>query len=156
MPTNITLYCHVQQFSFPRFRHGNTGTWKQSACVRLTQHNTQSTSYFTPLLGVWTSSTAQSSTHGGLVEFLLSDRTNEVPDRPSRQEWEQTLFLTQYDVTGPSLLSKNVKVKIHRTIILPVALHGCKTWSLTLREECRLRIFNNRVLRTIFGPKRMR
>jgi hypothetical protein len=52
------------------------------------------------------------------------------------------------------LLSRNVKVKIYKTIILPVVLYGCKTWSLTLREEDRLRVFENRVLRRIFGPKR--
>jgi hypothetical protein len=51
------------------------------------------------------------------------------------------------------LLSRNVKVKIHKTIILPVVLYGCETWSLTLREEHRLRVFENRVLRIIFGPK---
>jgi hypothetical protein len=53
-----------------------------------------------------------------------------------------------------SLLSKNVKIKIYRTIILPVVLYGCETWSLTLREECRLTVFENRVMRRIFGPKR--
>jgi hypothetical protein len=53
-----------------------------------------------------------------------------------------------------SLLSRSVKIKIHRTIILPVVLYGCETLSLTLREECRLRVFENRVLRRIFGPKR--
>jgi hypothetical protein len=52
------------------------------------------------------------------------------------------------------LLSKNVKFKIYRTIILPVVLYACESWSLTLREECRLRDFENRVLRRIFGPKR--
>jgi len=52
------------------------------------------------------------------------------------------------------LLSKNLKIKIHGTIILPVVLYGCETWSLTLREERRLRVFENRVLRGIFGPKR--
>jgi hypothetical protein len=44
--------------------------------------------------------------------------------------------------------------KIYRTIILPVVLCGWETWSLTLREECRLRVFENRVLRRIFGPKK--
>jgi len=53
-----------------------------------------------------------------------------------------------------SLLSQNIKIKIHRTIILPVVLYGCETWSLTLREACGLRGFENRVLRRIFGPKR--
>jgi hypothetical protein len=52
------------------------------------------------------------------------------------------------------LLSRNVKVKIYKTIILPVVLYGCETWSLTLREERRLRVFENRVLMRIFGPKR--
>jgi hypothetical protein len=44
--------------------------------------------------------------------------------------------------------------KIYKTIILPVVLHGCKSWSLTLREEYRLRVFENRVLSRLFGPKR--
>jgi hypothetical protein len=47
-----------------------------------------------------------------------------------------------------------LKIKIYRAIILPVVLYGCETWSLTLREERRLRVFENRVLRRIFGPKR--
>ena len=46
-----------------------------------------------------------------------------------------------------SLLSKNIKIKIYKTIILSVVLYGCKTWSLTLREERRLRVFESRVLR---------
>jgi hypothetical protein len=50
-------------------------------------------------------------------------------------------------------LSKNVKIRIYKTMILPVVLYGCETWSLTLREEHRLRVFENRVLRRIFGPK---
>jgi hypothetical protein len=53
------------------------------------------------------------------------------------------------------LLSRNVKVKIYKTIILPVLLYGCETWSLTSREEHRLRVFENRVLRRIFGPRRV-
>jgi hypothetical protein len=48
------------------------------------------------------------------------------------------------------LLSKNIKIRIYRTIILPVVLYGCETWSLTLREEHRMRVFENRVLRRIF------
>jgi hypothetical protein len=47
-----------------------------------------------------------------------------------------------------------LKVKIYKTIILPVVLYGCETWFLTLREEHRQRVFENRVLRRIFGPKR--
>jgi hypothetical protein len=52
------------------------------------------------------------------------------------------------------VLSKNVKIKIYKTIILPVVMYECETWSLILGEEHRLRVFENRVLRRIFGPKR--
>jgi hypothetical protein len=49
------------------------------------------------------------------------------------------------------LLSTNLKIKIYRTVILPVVLYGCETWSFTLRKERRLRVFENRVLRGVFG-----
>jgi hypothetical protein len=52
------------------------------------------------------------------------------------------------------LLSKNLKIRIYKTIILPVVLYGCETWSLALREEHRLWVFENRVLRRISGLKR--
>jgi hypothetical protein len=54
------------------------------------------------------------------------------------------------NLLSPLLLSKNVKVRICKTIILPVVLYGCETWSLTVREEHKLRVFENRVLRRIF------
>jgi hypothetical protein len=66
----------------------------------------------------------------------------------------------QHDIIGQNnllssrLLSKNLKIRIYKTIILPVVLYGWETWSLTLREKHRLRAFENRVLRKIFGPKR--
>ena len=53
-----------------------------------------------------------------------------------------------------NLLSKTIKINMYRTIILPVVVYGCETWSLAFREERRLRVFENRVLRRIFGPKR--
>jgi hypothetical protein len=53
------------------------------------------------------------------------------------------------------LLSKNVKVRVYKTIILPVVLYGCETWSLAVREEHKLRVFENRVLRRIFGKRGM-
>jgi hypothetical protein len=59
-----------------------------------------------------------------------------------------------HSLLSSPLLSTNVKVKIYKTIILPVVLYGCETWSLTLKEEHRLRVFENRVLRRIFGPER--
>jgi hypothetical protein len=52
------------------------------------------------------------------------------------------------------LLSKNVTIRIYNTIISPGVLYGCETWSLTLKEEHRLEVFENRVLRRIFGMKR--
>jgi hypothetical protein len=60
---------------------------------------------------------------------------------------EQTLL-------SSSLRSKNLQINVYRPIILPVVLHGCETWSLTLMEERRLRLFKNRVLRGIFGLKK--
>ena len=53
------------------------------------------------------------------------------------------------------LLSKKLKIKIYRTIILPIVLYGCETWALTLTEERRFRVFENRVLRRVFGRKRV-
>jgi len=58
------------------------------------------------------------------------------------------------NLLSSSLLSKNLKIKIYRTIDLSVVLYGCETWSLTKREERRLRVFENRVLRRVFGHKR--
>jgi hypothetical protein len=58
------------------------------------------------------------------------------------------------NLLASNLLSKNIKIKVERIIISPVVLYGCQTWSLTLREEHRPRVFQNRVLREIFRPKR--
>ena len=58
------------------------------------------------------------------------------------------------NLLSSSFLSKNLKIKIYRTIILYVVLYGCETWSLTLKEERRVRVFENRVLRRVFGAKR--
>jgi hypothetical protein len=55
-----------------------------------------------------------------------------------------------------SLLPKNLKIKIYRITVLPVVLYGCETWSLTLMEERRVSVFENRVLRRVFGPKKGR
>ena len=62
-------------------------------------------------------------------------------------------YYSVQNLLSSSLLSKTLRIKIYRTIILPVVLYGCETWSLTLREERRLRVFENRVLRRVFGPK---
>jgi hypothetical protein len=61
--------------------------------------------------------------------------------------------LSVQNLLSSNFLSKTVKIKIYRTIILSVVFSGCDTWSLALREECRLRVSENRVLRRIFGSK---
>jgi hypothetical protein len=66
---------------------------------------------------------------------------------------ENACYYSVQKLLSSRLLSKNLKIGIYRTIILPVVLYGCETWSLTLKEELRLRVFENRVLR-IFGPRR--
>ena len=63
-------------------------------------------------------------------------------------------YYSVQNLLSSRLLSKNVKIKIYRTIILPVILYGCEIWLLALREECRLRVFESRVLRRIFVPRR--
>ena len=72
----------------------------------------------------------------------------------SRLKVGNACYYSVQNLLSSSLLSKKLKIKIYRTIILPVVLYGCETWSLTLREERRLMVFENRVLRRVFGPKR--
>ena len=71
----------------------------------------------------------------------------------SRLKLGNSCYYSVQNLLSSSLLSKKLKFKIYRTI-LPIILYGCETWSLTLREERRLRVFENRVLRRVFGPKR--
>jgi hypothetical protein len=74
----------------------------------------------------------------------------------SRFKLGNACYYSVQNLLSSILPYKNLKIKIHvyRTILLPVALYGCENWSLTLREECRLRLFENKVLRRVFGPKR--
>ena len=72
----------------------------------------------------------------------------------SRLKLGNACYYSVQNLFSSSLVSKNLKIKIYRTIILPVVVYGCETWSLTLREERRLRVFENRVLRRVFGPKK--
>ena len=69
-----------------------------------------------------------------------------------RLQSENACYYLVQNLLSSSLLSKNIKVKIYRTIILPFVLHGCETWSPTVSKEHRLRLFGNRVLGKIFGP----
>ena len=63
-------------------------------------------------------------------------------------------YLLLFGLSSSSLLSKNIKVQIYGTIILPVVLYRCDTLSPTVSEEHRLRVFRNRALRRVFGPRR--
>ena len=72
----------------------------------------------------------------------------------SRLRSGNAFYHSVQNLLSSRLLSKNLKIKMYRTIILPVVSYGCETWSLTLREERRLRVFENKVLRRIFGPRR--
>jgi hypothetical protein len=80
---------------------------------------------------------------------------NDIHDEiKSRLNSGNACYYSVQNLLSSHLLSKNPKIKIYRTVILLIVLYGCKTWSLTLREEHRLRVFENRVLRRICEPKR--
>jgi hypothetical protein len=90
-------------------------------------------------------------------EYLGTTLTNKKciqEEIKSRLKLGNACYYSVQHLLSSSLLSKRLKIKIYRTIILPVVLYGSETWSLTLREERRLRVFENRVLRRVFGPKR--
>ena len=72
----------------------------------------------------------------------------------SKLKSDTACYLSVLNILSSSLLSKNLKIWIYRTIILPVVLYVSESWSLILREERRVMVFENRVLRIIFGPKR--
>ena len=84
----------------------------------------------------------------------LSNKSSIQEEIKSRLKLENACYYSVQNHLSSSLLSKKVKIKIYRTIILPVVLYGCETWSLTLRNERRLSVFENRVLRRVFVPKR--
>jgi len=94
------------------------------------------------------------------VEELKQLGTNLTNQNSIQEEIKRRLksgnacYHSVQNLLSSSLLSRNFKIKIYRTIILLVVLYGCESWSLTLKEERRLRVFENRVLRRIFGPKR--
>jgi hypothetical protein len=80
---------------------------------------------------------------------------NDIHDKiKSRLNSGNACYYSVQNILSSRLISKNLKIKIRKTVILPVVLLGCETRSLTLREEHRLRVFENSVLRRIFGPKR--
>ena len=84
----------------------------------------------------------------------LTNRNSINEEIKSRLKSGNASYHSVQNLLSSTLLSKNVNIKIYRTIILPFVLYGCGTWSFALRDECRLRVFENRVLRRILGPKR--
>jgi hypothetical protein len=80
---------------------------------------------------------------------------NDIHDEiKSRLNSGNAYYYSAQNHLSSRLIPKNLKIKIYITVILPVVLYGCETWSLTLGEVYRLRVSENRVLRGIFGPKR--
>jgi len=92
----------------------------------------------------------------GLFDFktVICLQNSIAEEIKSRLRSGNACYHSMENLFSSRLLSKNVKIKIHRTIILPVVLYGCENWSLTLLEERKLRVFENMVLRRIFGPKK--
>ena len=88
------------------------------------------------------------------METNLTNQNYIQEEIKSRLKSGNICCLSVQNLLSSCLLSKNIKIKIYKTIILPVVLYVCETWLLTLREERRLRVCENRVLWRICGPKR--
>jgi len=84
----------------------------------------------------------------------LTNRISTGEESKSRLKSGNVCYHSVQNLLSSRLLSKNLNIKIYRTIILPVVLYGCETWSLTLQKERKLRVFENMVLRRIFGTRR--
>jgi hypothetical protein len=87
-------------------------------------------------------------------EYVQKDRNLIQEEIRRRLNSSNVCYHSVQKLFSSRLLSKNIKIRTYKPIILPVVVHECETWSLTIREEHRLRVFENRVLRRIFGPKR--
>ena len=90
----------------------------------------------------------------GLCLFLVKNHSFIQEEIRSKLKTGTACYHSMQNLLSSNLLSKNLKIKIYRTIVMPVVLCGFETWSLKMREECRVRVFENRMLRRIFGPKR--
>jgi hypothetical protein len=87
-------------------------------------------------------------------KYLGTKLTSKNDEIKSRLNSGNACYYPFQSLLSSRLISKNLNIKIYKIVILPVVLYGCETWSLTLGEEHKLRVFENRVLRKIFGPKR--
>jgi len=93
----------------------------------------------------------ENSTFEEVEEFInlgttLTNQNFIAEEIKSRLRSENACYHSVQNLLSSRLLSKNLKIKVYRTIILPVVLYGCEAWSLTLREERKLRVFENMVL----------
>ena len=88
------------------------------------------------------------------LETVLTNQNSVQEEIKNRLKSRNACYHSVQNLLSSSLLSKNIKIKRHRTKISHVVLYGFETWSLTLREEHRLTVFDNRVLTRLFGPKR--
>jgi hypothetical protein len=93
--------------------------------------------------------------NGAQFKYLGYTLTNQnlIQEEIKRLNSGNVCYHSVQNLSSSWLLSKSAKIKIYKTIILPVVLNGCETWSVTLREAHRLRVFENREMRRIFGPK---
>jgi hypothetical protein len=85
--------------------------------------------------------------------MILTNQNDICDEIKSRLNSGNACYYSVQNLLSSHLITKNLKIKIYKTVILPVVLYGCETWSPTLREEHKLRVFEDRLLR-IFGPKR--
>jgi hypothetical protein len=88
------------------------------------------------------------------LRTTLTNQNDIYYEIKSRLNSENACYYSVQNLLSSRLVSKNLKIRIYRTVILSVMLYGYETWSLIFGEEHRLRVFKNRVLRRIFGPKR--
>jgi hypothetical protein len=114
-------------------RHQNVG---QEQDIRIANRSSENVSQFKCL--------ETTVTHQNLIQEEVKRRSNSG----------NACYHSVQNLLSSRLLPENLKITICKTIILPVVLYGCETWSLTLRDEHRLRVFENKVLRTIIGPRR--
>ena len=84
----------------------------------------------------------------------LTNQNSIQEEIKSRLKLGNACYYSVQNLLSSRLLSQNLKIKVYITTMLPVVLYGCETWSLTLKEVRRLRVFENRVSRRVFGPKR--
>jgi len=88
------------------------------------------------------------------LEKILTNQNPIQEEIKSILKSENACYHLVQNILSLSLISNNINIKIAITMILPVVVYGCETWSLTMREERKLRVFGNRLMRRIFGPKR--